>query len=130
MNRIDDSEVVVTITLLQKSGRSLVVNFRFNHIVHCNGRETLCSSLLRAHLRVDGLDVLPLGNGTLVASQAPLGEFVNPLVGGRASRLDHIENSPLVRRETGHLTGDLAAEGGALAELLFGRKDESNVSVS
>ena len=74
--------------------------------------------MLRAHLRVNSLDILPLGQGALVTSKTPLGKFVNSLVGGTSAGFDHIEDSPLVGGESGDLTGNFAAECGALAESL------------
>ena len=55
------------------------------------------SSLLRTHLGVDSLDILSLGNSTLVASKTPLGKFIDSLISGTSSGLDHIKDSPLVR---------------------------------
>lgn len=78
----------------------------------------LGAGLLGSHLRVDGLNILPLGNGTLVASQTSLGKLVNSLVSGTSTSLDHIKNPPLVRGESGNLTGNFTAEGGALAKFL------------
>lgn len=54
-----------------------------------------------------------------MTAQSALGELVNALVGGASTGLDHVEDPSFVGGESGDLAGDLAAEGGALADFLF-----------
>lgn len=68
---------------------------------------------------VDGLDVLALVQGALVAAQAALGELVDALVGRRAARLDHVEDAALVRGQTDHFARDAAAQLDARAQSLW-----------
>jgi hypothetical protein len=75
--------------------------------------------LLCTHLGVNSLDILPLGQSTLVTAKTPLCKFVNSLIGGRSSGFDHIENSPFVGGESGDFTCDFSAESGALAKPLL-----------
>jgi hypothetical protein len=62
-------------------------------------------------LGVDRLDVLTLGQGTLVGSQASLGVLVNSLVSTRSTRLDHIEDTTLVGRKAGDFTDQTTDHG-------------------
>lgn len=78
----------------------------------------LVGGLAGALLGVDLLDVLTLVDGALVGPEAVLGEFVDALVGGGSSGLDHVEDAALVRGEAGDLARDLAAEGDALGDAL------------
>jgi hypothetical protein len=59
--------------------------------------------------RVDTLDILSLLNGTLVGTQAVLGEFVNTLVGCGSTSLDHIQNSAFIGGKANNLTGNFTA---------------------
>ena len=55
---------------------------------------------------IDGLDIISLGHGTLVGSQASLGKLVNALVGRRSTRFDHVENASFIGGQTGNFTGN------------------------
>ena len=54
-----------------------------------------------------------------MTTQSALGELVNALVGGASTGLDHVKDPSFVGGESGDLAGDLAAQGGALADFLF-----------
>ena len=81
---------------------------------------------------VDGLDIFSFDQSTLVASQSSLGELVNTLVGSRSSRLDHIQNTSLVRSKTTDLTGDRTAHLDALSESLQqqNKKEKEEIRIS
>ena len=61
---------------------------------------------------VDFLNVLTLGQGALVGSEASLGELVNALVGGRTTSLDHVEDAALVWGQANNLAGNRTAQFG------------------
>ena len=96
--------------------RHMLVTIHFNilsRVYHLTG-----TSCLSTHLGVDSLDILPLGNGTLVGTKTPLGKFINSLISGTSSSFDHIKDSPFVRRKASNLTGNFTAESSALAKFL------------
>ena len=64
------------------------------------------------------LNIFTLGKGTLVRTETTLGKFVNTLVSSRSSRLDHIENSALIRGKSNNLTGNFTCEKGAFGSNL------------
>ena len=71
-----------------------------------------------SHLRVQVLDVFSLYQCTLVGSKASLGEFVNALICGRSSGLDHIKNSAFVRAQSNNLTSNFSAQKSSLSRNL------------
>jgi len=84
---------------MEKNNRecSATITISFFTILRSFYYNLVGSSLLRTHLGVDSLDILSLGNSTLVASKTPLGKFIDSLIGGTSSGLDHIKDSPFVR---------------------------------
>lgn len=93
-----------------------LVTIHFNilsKVYHLTG-----TSCLGTHLGVDSLDILPLGNSTLVGTKTPLGKFINSLISGTSSSFDHIKDSPFVRGKATNLTGNFTAESSALAKFL------------
>jgi hypothetical protein len=64
---------------------------------------------------INFLDVFPLGQCTLVGSQTSLGILVNSLIGRRTSRLDHVQNSALIRCQSYNFTSNFSTEGSSLS---------------
>jgi hypothetical protein len=95
---------------------------------HCL-ENNLHSSLASTLGSVDSLDIFTLGKGTLVGSETTLGKFVDTLVGGRTSSLDHIENSALIRGKSNNLTGNFPSEKGALGSNLWKGRQRICISV-
>ena len=80
----------------------ILISFFFQHSVGLVRRG------LGALGSVHGLDVLPLLDCPLVASEPPLSELVDPLVSGGASSVDHVEDATLVGGEPDDLADELA----------------------
>ena len=105
-----------------KASQHLLFNlnvFLFSLINIYNNMIRLGTSLFSPHLGVNSLNILPLGQGTLVTTKTPFGIFVNSFIGGASSGFDHIENSAFVRGEAGDFAGDFSAKGGAFAKSLL-----------
>ena len=71
-----------------------------------------------SHLSVHVLNIFSLDQCTLVGTKASLGEFVNALVCGRSSGLDHIQNSAFVRGQSNNLTSNFSAQKNSLSRSL------------
>lgn len=72
---------------------------------------------------VDRLNVLTLGQGTLVGTQASLGVLVNSLVRAGTTRLDHIEDTTFVGRKASDFT-DQTTDHGRLGGQFLEREEE------
>lgn len=79
-----------------------------------------------SHGRVDVLDVFTLGQGSLVATQALLGELVDALVDTSSSGLDHIQYTALIRCQTSDFAYNGSDHGDALAEFLQKERREQH----
>ncbi len=95
---------------------SMRENFRVEFGVYLNNGICLVGTGgTSSHLGVHVLDIFSLYQCTLVGTKTSLGEFVNALVCGRSSGLDHIQNSAFVRAQSDNLTSNFSAQKSSLA---------------
>ena len=66
--------------------------------------------------RIDILNVFSLLQSTLVSPKSVLGKLVNALVGRGTTRLDHIQNTTLIRGQANDFASNFTAESSALTK--------------
>ena len=93
----------------ESNGGLVIVLFLYTPYSSYLLAQCLYTSGTSSLLAVDLLDVFSLGQSTLVGTQTSLSELVDTLIRRGTSRLDHIQNSALIRGQSNDLTGNFSA---------------------